>query len=225
MISLRNPYHPAWSLHAAARGIDPVTIGIASLAMSALSTGAGFIGQQQQQAAQAQAMQQQAAMQGAQANYQAQVARQNQELADRQAADAVARGQVAEDAQRRKTAQAIGTQTAILAAQGTDLSGSPTDILGDTASAGELDAQTIRSNAAREAYGYKIQSTGFGNEGMVQDSRARNSYYSGGTNMLGAGASLLAGASNLAEKWYKFQQSGVESYPNIDSLMKAKGIG
>ena len=46
-----------------------------------------------------------------------------------------------------------------MAANGVDLSsGSPLDILGDTAMYGELDALTIRSNAEREAYGYRVQS-------------------------------------------------------------------
>ncbi|TAJ97520.1 MAG: hypothetical protein EPO41_02770, partial [Reyranella sp.] len=134
-----------------------------SLALTALSTVAGFVGQVQQQNAQAQAAQANAA----QARYQAQVAQQNQELMRRQEADARQRGQVAEENRRRLTSQQIGQQQAGLAAQGTDLQGSPTDILGDTAAAGELDARTIRANAAREAYGYQIQGQGYGNTAIL----------------------------------------------------------
>ena len=136
--------------------VDPVTAAVVSIGATALSTGLGIAGQAQQAAAQQ-------AMYG----YQAQVARNNQIMADRMAADATERGRIEEDARRRRTAQTMGTQTAILAGQGTDLAGSPTDILGDTAAAGELDALTIRSNAAREAWGYRVKGVEFGNEAAL----------------------------------------------------------
>ncbi|TAJ87281.1 MAG: hypothetical protein EPO41_23355, partial [Reyranella sp.] len=78
-------------------------------------------------------------------------------------------------------------------------------ILGDTAAAGELDARTIRANAAREAYGYQIQGQGYGNTAILESTRAANSTYT--SNYLGAGASLLSGASTLADKWRRFQQN------------------
>jgi hypothetical protein len=133
---------------------------------------------------------------GAQQNYLAQLDRQRQQLADQQARDAVQRGQVAEQKQRDLTAQRIGTQTASLAAQGTDLEGSPTDILGDTARAGEQDALTIRDNAAREAWGYQMQAAGYDADAALRESFQPSS--------LGAGTSLLMGASSLADKWSKF---------------------
>lgn len=170
-----------------------------SLALTALSAVASFAGQVGQQ----QAKQQAASAAQAQAVYQSQVARQNQMLAERQAADALQRGQVAEENRRRQMALQIGQQTAGLAAQGTDLEGSPTDILGDTAAAGELDARTVRANAAREAYGYQVQALGYGNQSVLETTRAANSTYT--PNYLGAGASLLESASTLAEKWRKFQ--------------------
>lgn len=167
---------------------EPTTIAIASLALGAVSTGAGFLGQMQQQ---------QAA--GAQQSYLAQQARQRQQIADQQARDATQRGEVAVEKQRNLTAQRIGTQQAALAAQGTTLEGSPTDILGDTARAGEQDALTQRSNAAREAYGYKVQGAGFGADAAFRESWS--------PSYLGAGSSLLMGASSLADKWSKFQQN------------------
>lgn len=182
---------------------EPISLTAAiSLGATALSTGMGVVGMIGQQNAQAQAAQ--AAQ--AQARYQAQVAEQNRELMRRQEADALQRGQVAEENRRRQTALQIGQQTAGLAAQGTDFTGTETDILGDTAAAGELDARTIRANAAREAYGYQVQGLGYGNEASLQYTRAANSTYT--PNYLGAGASLLAGASTLSDKWAKFQQSG-----------------
>ena len=172
---------------------------IIGLALSAVGTGLGVVGQIGQQQAQAQA----ASAAQAQAVYQAQVARQNQALMERQAADARQRGEVAEENRRRTTAQQIGQQRAALAGQGTDFTGSETDILGDTAAAGELDARTIRANAAREAYGYQVQGLGYGNSAVLETNRALNSTYQ--PNYLGAGASLLSSASTLSEKWRNFQ--------------------
>lgn len=179
---------------------EPISLTTAlSLGATALSTGMGVVGMVGQQNAQAQA----ANAAQAQARYQAQVAQQNQELMRRQEADALQRGQVAEENRRRLTAQQIGQQRAALAGQGTDFTGSETDILGDTAAAGELDAQTIRSNAAREAYGYQVQGLGYGNTAALETARAANSTYT--PNYMGAGASLLSGASTLADKWRRFQ--------------------
>lgn len=170
-------------------GIDPISIAAASLALSAIGTGASVMGQMNANAAQ-----------GAQAGYMRDIALQHRQVSEWQASDAVARGKIAEDAQRRKTGQMIGTQTAALAGQGTDFSGSEQDILGDTAAAGELDALTVRNNAAREAWGYKVQGVNAANSGALSAAK-------GFTSNLGAGASLLSGASSLGDKWWKFQQN------------------
>lgn len=190
---------------------------IIGLALTAASTAAGVMGQIGQQNAQSQA----ASANAAQARYQAQVAQQNQELARRQAADATQRGQVAEDNRRRQTALQIGQQRAGLAAQGTDFTGSETDILGDTAAAGELDARTIRANAAREAYGYTVQGLGYGNTAALESARAANSTYT--PNYLGAGASLLAGASTLSDKWRRFQQNNPSPSGAVDGVGTGTG--
>lgn len=103
--------------------------------------------------------------QAAQGSYQAAVARNSQAMAERTAAIqernaqyAEQQGAADESRQRLKTAQAIGSQRAAMAGQGADInSGSPVDILGDTARAGELDAQTIRADAARKAYNFRLQ--------------------------------------------------------------------
>jgi len=172
---------------------------IAGLALSAVGTVAGALGQIGQQNAQALA----ASANAAQAIYQSQIARQNQQHLEWLAADARRRGQVKEEGRRRLTEQKIGKQTAALAAQGTDLEGSPTDILGDTAAAGEMDALTARAAAAREAYEYQVTGVRYNNSGVLETNRALNSNYQ--PNYLGAGASLLSGASALADRWRRFQ--------------------
>ncbi|WP_289296350.1 hypothetical protein [uncultured Reyranella sp.] len=190
-----------------------------TLGLSAVGTGMGVMGQISQQNAQAQA----ASAAQAQAVYQAQVARQNEELMRRQAADAIQRGQVAEQNRRSLMQQQIGQQTAALAGQGTDFTGTETDILGDTRAAGELDALTIRANADREAYAYRLQGLGLANEATLQSARAANSTYS--PSYLGAGASLLAGASTLSDKWRRFQTDDPSAFVPDSNVSGFTGNG
>jgi hypothetical protein len=113
----------------------------------------------------------------------------NAKLADMQAADAIERGKYAETAQRRITSRTIGTQRAGLAAQHVDVNvGSASDVQETAAYLGELDALTIRGNAAREAWGYKVDAA---------NSREHGTYsvIQGNT---GATQTLLNGGMQLA---------------------------
>lgn len=165
---------------------EPTTLAIGSLALGAIGTGMNFMGQMNQQAAA-----------GAQANYMTQVSRQQQQVARMQADAARQQGDIEAEKARKLSAQRVGTATAKLAAEGTDLSGSPSDILGDMAAAGELDAQTIKNNAARTAWGYEVSGN---NAGANADL-----YGSFTPSYVGAGGSLLGGASSLADRWSRFQ--------------------
>lgn len=119
----------------------------------------------------------------------------NAALSDQQAADALARGQDNEFNQRLKTAQLKGTQTARLAANGVALdSGSPLDVLTSTDVMGAVDANTIRDNAAKEAYGYKTQAANY----RAQASTA-NPFAAGFTSLIGS-------ASQVADRWYKYKK-------------------
>jgi hypothetical protein len=69
------------------------------------------------------------------------------------AADAIDRGHAEEAVVRRQVAAFMGTQRTQIAASGVEMdSGSPSDLLADTAMLGELDALTVRNNAQREAF-------------------------------------------------------------------------
>lgn len=82
----------------------------------------------------------------------------NADMKDRTAQETIFAGDTSADWQRVRTGQAIGTQRAVQAANGIDVnSGSAAQLQDDTAMIGELDALTIQNNAAREAYGYRIQ--------------------------------------------------------------------
>ena len=80
------------------------------------------------------------------------------------------------------------------------------DTLSDTAALGELDALTIRSNAAREAYGYQVQGMNYeasaGNNALA----AKNAKSAGKTAMF---STLLSGASTVAGNYSDYKQKGV----------------
>jgi hypothetical protein len=89
--------------------------------------------------------------------YQAAVSRNNQKVAEWNAQDAIDRGEIAEKQHRLKVSQIQGKQRSALAASGVEVdSGSSLDVLQDTEYFGEMDALTIRNNAQREAYKYKV---------------------------------------------------------------------
>jgi hypothetical protein len=139
---------------------------------------------------------QQAAAQAGQANYLAQVARNNQVVAQRNAALATQQGEVDAQKSQLKTAQLIGSQRAALASQGGDVdSGSPLDIAGDTARAGYTDAATIRSNAALKAYNYDLQANDAAGTASDEGFQAANALAS---LPYAQGSTLLGGLSNFA---------------------------
>ena len=116
--------------------------------------------QQAQQAQQAAAQQSSHAWQAAyQTAFQTAQARNAATVSEYNAQDAERRGAVEEERQRRKTSLLLGTQQARFAAQGSDLEGSPLNLLGDTAAFGEQDALSIRYQAAREAWTQRLQAS------------------------------------------------------------------
>jgi hypothetical protein len=135
---------------------------------------------------------QQMRSQGQQADAEGIALRTNAGLAELQAQDAIARGAQASAQVRRDTRATIGAQRVAYASQGVDVgSGSALAVQADTAAIGELDALTIKNNAAREAFGYKIDAA---------NSRTREEY----TRQAGRNAqtsTLLTGASNLYERY------------------------
>lgn len=93
-----------------------------------------------------------------QGKYLDKVSKVNAGISEQAAKDALARGKVEADDMRQQTKQVIGTQRTGFAANGIDVNtGSAGQIQNDTAALGELDALTILNNAAREAYGYRVQ--------------------------------------------------------------------
>jgi hypothetical protein len=82
----------------------------------------------------------------------------NARLLDEQALDAQRRGDIEEQEHRNKVRAMLGAQRAAFGANNVvSNSGSPLALQLDTTRFGELDALTIRNNAAREAYGYRSE--------------------------------------------------------------------
>jgi hypothetical protein len=87
---------------------------------------------------------------------------------------------------RLQTSQLMGKQQAAMAANGVDLTfGSPLDTIVDTAKMGELDAQNIRTNAYREAYGYQVKSANYTAEGKLDEAKADNAISAGYMGAIG----------------------------------------
>lgn len=120
----------------------------------------------------------------------------NAQVAELQAQDAIARGADEEQRFRAGVRGIIGAQRAGFAASNIDVGfGSPVDVVADAAYLGELDALTIRTNAGREAWGYRVQAFDHRagadvarRTGQAQQTASR---FSAAGTIIGTGSSLL----------------------------------
>ena len=152
-----------------------------TLALTLGSTLLGAAGQMQQAQATAAA-----------AKYNQQVANMNATLSERKAKDALERGATEEQKKRQEVQRILGQQQAGMAANGVDLTfGSPLDMLVDTSVLGEIDALTVRTNANREAYDYKVQAVNQRAGGTLEGMKAKSAIQGG---WLGAMGTVLGGA-------------------------------
>ncbi len=167
----------------------------AALALSAFSTTQNVMGAQRQ-----------ASAASAAGRYTQSVDNENARLMDLQATDATARGQLEEQRQRLSTRQNIGASRAALAAQGVDVSsGSAADVQASEAGVGEMDALTIRNNAAREAWGYKV--------GAINERQQ-------GT--LAAAEGDMAASGYRAQSWSALLGGAAQTYGIYQKMQNAK---
>jgi hypothetical protein len=143
---------------------------------------------------------------------QADLADYNAAVATMQSQDAIARGVEQENKYRTQVRGIIGQQRAGIAANNIDVAfGSAVDVQGDAAFLGELDALTIRTNAAREAWGYDVQAedlharatiarqTGVYQEAAGRQAATASNYAVAGT--------LIGGTTSLMMQRYGFNQA------------------
>lgn len=131
------------------------------------------------------------------AKLRAEIAEHNARMFELQARDALKRGESAASARLRKAGRTAGGTKAAFAGQGINVAGgSAQDIQFETLEAGELDATTIRSNAAREAMGFSSGATQErlkGELGKIEaKGRAQETLLAGGLRA----ASFIRGSSN-----------------------------
>lgn len=96
------------------------------------------------------------------------IAENNARLAQAQADDANAMGTRESEQAAWRTRSLIGQQRAAIAANNLDPTlGTPSELLGESAMFGEVDQQTIRMNAARNAWGFNAQATNYQNQSTL----------------------------------------------------------
>jgi hypothetical protein len=133
----------------------------------------------------------QAASQKMQGEFQKTQSQMNSRLAEIQADDAITRGKTQAEQLGTQTKKMIGAQKAAYAGQGIEIdSGSAMDVQGDTAAMSALDRMTIKNNAAREAWGYKVQANNFNLQGQFAGIAGNAS---SNMTLLGGGMRALSG--------------------------------
>jgi hypothetical protein len=133
----------------------------------------------------------------------------NAAIADLQAKDALARGMEEESRFRRGVQGMIGGQRAAIAASNVDVSyGSAVDVQADTAMLGELDALTIRTNAAREAWGFKVAAVDYQKRAEITRREGVQLAAAGREQQkamfIGAGATIIGGGASALQQRYGF---------------------
>jgi hypothetical protein len=145
---------------------------------------------------------QQGQAQAAQADYTAQVARNNAQIAQQNAEYAAQAGEASAQAQDMKARAALSSMRAAQSASGLSLdSPSLQDIYGGSEQVFALDRANIVQNAALRARSYQTQGASYEAEAGLQERRGSDVRTAG---YMGAAGSLLSGASSFAAKWDKF---------------------
>jgi hypothetical protein len=172
---------------------DLATASLAFAAVGAMTSAGGAMmqGQAQSQAA----------------AYQAAVAMNNEKVAKQNATMALEQGEAQEQAQRQKTAQMVGTERAVMGANDIEMnSGSALNVQKSTVETGELDALTIRSNAQLNSRNFLQQASNFGSQAGLLSAQSSWAMDAG---IMGAGSSLLGGASTITNNMFRNQQLGL----------------
>lgn len=170
-------------------GIDPASLAIIGIAGAGISAASKL--EQGQAGAEA-------------AAYQAQVADNNAQIAKQNALTDIQAGETAAVNYGLKTKATVGAQKAGQGAGGVDVNtGSAVGVRAGTEEMGLLDALTIRSNSAKEAYAQQVKATSDTAQSQLDTMTGQQSTEAG---ELGAAGSLLSGASTVGGKFAGFQQ-------------------
>lgn len=173
-------------------GIDPI-----SLTMMGVAVAGGAMA--------AKSKMDSAAAQSSNAAYQAQVAENNAKIANTNAELETQSGEIQAANNEMKTRSKVGTTMAQQGASGVDVnSGSSVGVRAGESELGMLDSLTIRSNAARRAYGYQVAATGDTAQSGLLTTESQQIKEAAPWQ---AGASLLSSASSVGGKFASFQNA------------------
>lgn len=133
----------------------------------------------------------------------------NAAVAELQATDAEERGKIEADKFRSRTRVLVGEQRAGFAAAGVDVGyGSAVDVQADAAFLGELDALTLRTNAGREAWGYRVEREDLETQAKIQREEGAAFAEAGKQRQSAqrwqAAGTLFSGGASLLEARYGF---------------------
>jgi hypothetical protein len=142
-------------------------------------------------------------------NYQAGVADINAYIADQNSGFALQKGDKEVERFGLKAKQQQGAIKAAQAASGLDVnSGSNLEVQESQKLVNQMDAATIRSNAAKTAYDYSTQAASFRNQSKVAKVAGHNSMVSG---MIGGLSSIIGTAGAVSDKWLKGREVGLQT--------------
>ena len=146
------------------------------------------------------------------AEKQAQLADYNAAVAELQSLDAYQRGELEANRFRARTRGVVGEQRTQFAAGNIDVGyGSTVDVQADAAFLGELDALTISNNAAREAWGYRVEKKDLEMQADILRTEGANALTAGiqrrNAQRLGAVSNVFGGAGSMLSTYYGFRST------------------
>lgn len=159
--------------------------------------------------------------------YKAGLAQMNAQIAEQNSNYSIAKGEQEAGIYGMQARQKAGQIKADQGAGGLDVnSGSNLAVQQSQHTVSQMDLNTIRTNAAKVAYDYRVQAEEFRSEAAMDMIGAMNSRSAARTNAM---ASLIGGASSVADKWLKGNEVGLWGSGDLmksggDLLQSAIGI-
>jgi|SRR5215475_3692415 len=151
--------------------------------------------------------------QGAMYDYQAGIALMNKQIAEQNANYAINAGEIKAQQAGMKARFEIGTAIAEGGASGLDVrSGSKAQVVQGMYKVAQQDMGIIRTNAAKEAYGYEVEAASDEAQANLDKYAAKFSRTSG---TIAAFGSLLGAAGGVSSKWISAGQAGIPGFPRI----------
>lgn len=136
--------------------------------------------------------------------YQSQILQQNAQLAEQKAQFATEEGGAEAERKELATKANVGQIKAAQGASNIDVnSGSSVKVQRSAAELGALDAVTLRSNAARAAYGYQVQALSDTEQAGLEATSAANAKTAGNIQAI---SSLIGGASSAGSQYAQWSQ-------------------